>query len=77
MGDTGSRAGKALPSSAGHPKQGWHFHAAQLPQCDESWLCLRRTADMLATPRPALLLLPLLLLLHVPRAVRAQVNPGK
>lgn len=29
---------------------------------------------MLATPRPALLLL---LLLHIPRAARAQVNPGK
>lgn len=31
---------------------------------------------MPATPRPALLLLPLLLL-HVLRAARAQVNPGK
>lgn len=37
---------------------------------------LHRTADMPATPGPALLLLPLLLL-HVPRAARAQVNPGK
>lgn len=32
---------------------------------------------MLATPRAALLPLLPLLLLHIPRAARAQVNPGK
>lgn len=47
-----------------------------MPQGDEPWLCLRRTADMPAAPRPALLLL-LPLLLRIPRAGRAQVNPGK
>lgn len=69
-----SCAGEALLSSASRPKQDWHSLTAQH---DKSRLCLRRPADMPAPPRPALLLVLLVLLLHVPRGVRAQVNPGK
>lgn len=59
------------------PKRGWCLLTLELPQRDEPWLCLHRTADMSAIPRPALLPLVPLLLLHVPQAARAQVNPGK
>lgn len=71
-GDTGSCTGEVLPPSAGLV-----FALPQLPQPDEPCFCLHRTADMPATPRPALLSLLSLLLLHVPHAARAQVNPGK